>query len=432
MSRLLPLTLLALLVLAGPAAAASWTPTATVAPSADPQFALAMGTDGTAAAVWARGGIRVAVKRPGRAWSTPRRVSDGVHTVTRPAVAVTGRGEVLVAWAQSGATGGSHAITGPLTVRARARGRGGAWGATRRLGTTGHFTEAQVQLAANDRGDAIALWRGTARAGASRTTEAVQSAFRRPDAAFGRAQTIDEPEARRAITGGVVALDDQRRAYAAWTSTPFGTSRPTVRMATRGRGPGGSWGAVRTVGRAPASAPAIAVTAGGTALMAWRAAPLDSEGEGLQQGALWTATRLPGGGLTPSSRLDAGPTRGARLAVSPRGEAALTWVAGGVLHLATRPATGGAFGAPVVASGVRPGTFHGGAAYRADGTLLVAVDEEGRVRVLERPAGGELGSVPSLERPGAYPLIAAAGGRAVTAWITVSAAAPLSAAALTG
>lgn len=420
--------LIAAAVVAAPAGAASWTATTTVAPTADPQFALAMGSDGTAAVVYSRGGIQVAVKRPGHPWSAPRRVDQGDFATSRPAVAVTGRGEVVVAWAQAGSHSG--AITGPLTVRARARGTRGTWGAVRQIGTTGHFSAAQVQLAANDRGETIAVWRGTARISSTRRTEALQSAFRRPATAFGGTQTVREPEQRRSISGGVVTLDDQSRAYAAWTSTPFAA---VVRMATRGRGAAGSWGTARTIGATPSSNPAITVTPGGTAVMAWRAANVDSEGNGIQRGALDTATRLPNGQLTSTQRISTSPTRTYGLAVSVRGEVALTWVADDVLHGAFRPVTGGPFGAAQTITGVNPGDFHTNAAYLGDGTLLYAYGQDDRVRVIHRVAGGAFdAAVPELDRPGAYPLVAAAGARAVTTWITIGDAVPLTGAARTG
>ncbi len=431
MPRMLALIpLLIAVVLSAPAGAATWTATSTIAPAADTQFALSMGADGTAAVVYARDGIQVAVKRPGHAWSAPRRVDQGGFQTTRPAIAVTGRGEVVVAWAQAGSHSG--ATTGPLTVRARARGTSGTWGAVRQIGTTGHFLEAQIRLAANARGETIAVWRGTARLSRTRRTEALQSAFRRPANAFGSTQTVREPEQQRAISGGVVALDDQSRAYAAWTSTAFGGDGPVVRMATRGRGAAGSWGTARTIGAKPASNPAIAVTPGGTAVMAWRAAQLDSEGNGVQEGALGSATRLPGGQLTAAQRVSTSPTRTYGLAVSAQGEVALTWVADNVLHAAFRPPAGGPFGSAQTIAGVSPFEFHTNAAYLADGTLLYAYGQGDRVRVIQRGAGGSFASAPELDRPGAYPLVAAAGARAVTTWITIGSEVPLMGAARTG
>ena len=129
--RLFVVALSVAAMLPASAGAATWGTPTTVASSADVQFQLAMGADGTAAVTWARdGAVRAAVKRPGRPWGSPVRVSDGRFMVARPAVAVSGRGEVIVAWAQSGTGNGRPApITGPLTIRARARGTSGQLGA---------------------------------------------------------------------------------------------------------------------------------------------------------------------------------------------------------------------------------------------------------------------------------------------------------------
>ena len=76
------IALIACMLTASPAAA-GWTAPALVAERADVQFDFAIGADGTAAAAWERGGVQVAVKRPGRPWSTPRRVSDPSRRVGR-------------------------------------------------------------------------------------------------------------------------------------------------------------------------------------------------------------------------------------------------------------------------------------------------------------------------------------------------------------
>jgi hypothetical protein len=411
-----------------PAGAASWTAPAMISRAGDVQFDLAMGAEGTAAIAWARDGVRVAVKRPGRPWGGPRRVSDGRFGVTRPAVTVTGRGEVVVAWAQNGnRTGRPGPVIGPLSIRARARGTSGSWGDIRQIGSTGHFVEAGIDLASNARGETIAVWRGVRRLSRTRRTEAVQSAFRRPRTAFAGTQTIREPESDRAgVTGQVVAVDERGTAYAAWNR---GTG-PVVRLAARTRGATGGWGAVRTLAPPPSSNPIIGVTPDRTLIVAWRAAHLDSEGDGIQSGALDLATRLPSGALTATQRLSDVPTRSYRIAVAPGGEAVLAWAAnqnlesappGSLdLRVSTRPATGGPFGPPEVLPGVTPGDFHGGLAALQDGTVLFAWSVGGRSRVVARPPGATFSTAAELDVEGLYPLIASAGQRAVSVWSPVS------------
>jgi hypothetical protein len=86
--RVLIVALAVAAMLPASAGAATWTTPTTVASSADVQFQLAMGADGTAALTWASAGaVRAAVKRPGRPWGSPVRVSDGRFGVARPAAA---------------------------------------------------------------------------------------------------------------------------------------------------------------------------------------------------------------------------------------------------------------------------------------------------------------------------------------------------------
>ena len=324
-----------------------------------------------------------------------------------------------MAWVQSATRNGRPAaITGPLTIRARARGTSGDWGAIRQIGTTGHFIEAGIDLAANAQGETIAVWRGVRRLANGRTIEAVQSAFRRPSQAFGAMQTIRDPESQRlTVTGQVVALDSRGTAYAAYSA---GTS-PVVRLATRARGASGSWHAPRNLAAAPSSNPVIDVTAGRTAIVAWRASELDSEGNGIQSGVLDARSRAPDGTLGASQRLSATATRNYRLAIAPSGEALLAWVPSASdpadLRYATRPPAG-PFGAAQVVAGVAPaGAFHGGPAALGDGTFLEAYTTANRVRVIARPPATTFDPTPELDTGGLYPLVVAAGRRAVAAWV---------------
>jgi hypothetical protein len=402
--------------------AATWSATRTITGSADVQFRAAMGTEGTAAVTWvADGAVRAAVKRPGAPWSRDMRVSDGRYGVARPDVTVTGRGEVVVAWAQNGTlnrVGGP--IVGPLTIRARARGVGGRWGTTRKVGTTGHFIGASVDLAANAAGESIVSWRGVRGLADGRNSEAVQSAFRRPSTAFGAAQTVRDPESTRlTVALPVVTLDLRGTAHAAYTAGPG----PVVRLASRTRGARGAWNAPRNLGPAPAAAPVIAVARDRTATVAWRASALDSEGDGIQSGRLDIRSRRPDGSLTATQRLFDGATRAFGLAVAPDGETTATWTPSTVtepspeLHWTSRLAGETAFGPAQVVGGVAPSSdFHVGPAALGDGTVLEAYTASDRARVVARPPGGTFAATPELDRPGLYPLVVGSGARAVAIW----------------
>ena len=422
---LIPILVLMLFALPGARAdAASWSSPTTITTNTTNgvvQFDLAMGADGTAAVAYADDrGVQVAVRRPGHGWSSPRLVSGGRFTATRPSVSVTGSGEVVVAWAQSGATVSRPSPTiGPLTIRAAIRSSRGSWGSPRQIGTSAHFIDAGVDTAANRRGDAIVVWRGVQALSHGHHTDALQSSYRASGAGFGGTQTIREGSTPTAVTGQVVALDDRGTAYAAWSRG----STPVVRLAARSGGGRGSWGTPRTIGAAPSSRPVIAVTSDRTAIVAWHAAGLDSEGEGLQAGALVSAARLPNGALSATQTISDVPTRTYDLVTGPSGSALLTWVPpaeGSELRSTARSAATGLFAPSVIAPGVRAGSFAGGPALLGDGTALLTWGDAARVRVVSGPGTGPLAGAPELDRPGLYPRVAAAGTRAVLAWNVVT------------
>jgi hypothetical protein len=419
---LLSISALCLLAACGPpaAGAASWSTPARVTSSADVQFDFAVAPDGRAAAAWVSGAyVRVAVRPPGGAWGASTRISSGRNSVNRPTVTVTGRGEVVVAWVQSSAPAGSGLVRGPLTIRSRARGRAGGWGSERKLGSTGHFVEAGIDLAANAAGESIAVWRGLRPEG-RRHVGAVQSAFRRPSTAFGGTQTVVDPQDRSA-GGQVVALDDRGTAHVAWNSG----SAPVVKLASRTRGARGSWGTPRALGAAPSSNPRIAVSPDRRTTVIWRGASIDTEGNGTQSGALLTRTRNASGSLSAVAQLTATRVHGYWLAAGADGQVSAAWPeggdedgSGGTVRVRTRPSAGAAFGPEETIATGGTDEFHGGLAALSDGTLLFAWSFKTRTRVAARPPGGRF-SAAEFDQPGSYPLIGAAGTGAVMAWNSI-------------
>ena len=428
--RILPagVALLALAA-AAPAGAATWGTPTTLAGPGDVNSSVAVGSNGTAAIAYVANGVRVAVRNPGGRWGTPVRVSQGGYNVTGPSVAVDGRGGIIVAWTQDGNPRGGGLVRGPLTIRTIIRARSGVWGTVHQIGTSSHFIEAGAHVAANGAGEAIVVWNGVQQLSGSRRTQAVQSSFRRAGKAFGGAQTIREPEAPRGISGAVVAIDGGGSAYAAWTNDVNG---PIVRIATRSRGGSGSWGTARTIGPKQSSNPVIAVTPDRTAIVAWHQAGVDSEGNGLQVGALMSAQRLPTGGtLTAPQQVSATKTRAYSLAVARSGEAMLAFNADPdasvpqsqttVLRVAVRPAAGGAFGAEQEVPGTDPGQYGGALTYLADGTALYVWGAgDGAVRSVARPAGGAFGAPELVTPKGLYPRVGASGNTAVAVWSVAS------------
>ncbi len=406
----------ALAAMPASAPAATWTAPATISSNALVGFDLAMGADGTAALAFVDDtGVRVAVRRPGSSWSAAQRVSDGRYGVSGVAVAVDGRGDVVTGWVQNGrARGQSGPIIGPLTIRSAIR-HGAAWGAPRQVGTTGHFLDASLDAAANARGDAILSWTGVQRLSANRHVEALQSSFRAAGGHFGGTQTVREAEVPRGVSGPVVALDALGTATVAWTHEPG----PVVRISARTRGPHGSWLAPRDAGATPSSNPQIVVTSERTSIVSWHAAGSDSEGDGLQSGALEVRQRTSDGRLGTTQRISESRTRTYRLAAAPSGETLLAYAGAEApdlgLRIATRP-PGGQFAPPTPIDAIRPDGFNGGAAYLGDGTALFAWGSDGRVGVISRAPGTGFGGTPEIDTPGLYPLIAASGTRGVVAY----------------
>ena len=403
--------------LTAPAASADWTPPELVTRSADVQFDFAVAPNGRAAAAWVSGGyVRVAVRPPGGAWGPSTRISSGRNSVNRPAVTVTGKGEVVVAWVQSSAPAGSGLVRGPLTIRSRTRGKAGGWGSERKLGSTGHFVEAGIDLAANAAGESIAVWRGLRPEG-RRHVGAVQSAFRRPSTAFGGTQTVVDPQDRSA-GGQVVALDDRGTAHVAWNSG----AAPVVKLASRTRGARGSWGTPRALGAAPSSNPRIAVAPDRSTTVIWRGASIDTEGNGTQSGALLTRTRTASGSLTAVVQLTATRVHGYWLAAGADGQVSAAWPqggdeagSGGTVGVRTRPSAGAAFGPEQTIATGGTDEYHGGLAALSNGTLLFTWSFKDRTRVVARLPGGSFGAT-EFDEPGSYPLIGAAGTGAVMAW----------------
>ena len=267
--------------------------------------------DGTTAVAFIQGGIRVALRAPGGAWTRAEKVSTGATGLAAPDVAFDGAGEVIVAWTQNTAHGAAP-TEGPSYIRAAIRGADGRWGEARTLGRTGHFIDGQPRVATNSRGDAVVLWRGL-RGSGSRARDVLQAAYRAAGGAFGGARSLSEP--------GIdlqVALDDGGTAYAAWSHTrapSFVAS--SIRLARRVRS--GAWTRPDTVAAVGASGPQIALPGDGSLLVAFRGS---QQGVGATRtGFAMVAERTPASGAEPPLLLSFTRTVGPQLAVSTSGEA---------------------------------------------------------------------------------------------------------------
>lgn len=423
--RLAFLALVVVLVAVAPAHAARWTAPRDLpgAERAVMPFELAVGADGTAAVAYqSEGGVRVVVRRRGT-WLRPRTVSrSGGYGESTPKVAVTGSGEVLAVWVRT-TSRGAGPTRGPYWIEARTRDRRGRWGSIRKIGYSGHFREPGLDMAVNARGDAVIAWRGVRKVG-RRNRDATAAAYRRAGRTFGGVHIVREPEP---AGEQAVAIDRYGVAHVVWTSSKFSASRSAiVRHVHRSRSTG--WSEPTTVSGAPASRPDVAATHGRSAIVAWRSAGIDTEGEGVQHGVVVTRLRTPSGRWRDSETLSRTLTHSVVLASTPTvGETIAAWIGGahdgGPVVTAVR-SPGGVFGRPLPLAAPGPaGPWPPGLGAVSDGSAVVAwsqrydLESRGGVHVAVRPARGAFAPVTQLSATGVYPAVAGGRGHAIVVWL---------------
>jgi hypothetical protein len=355
----------------------------------------------------------VSIRLPGGRWFPARRLSGPSRLVSSPDVAFDARGRLLVTWTQVAALPG-RGYKGPFEILTQTWTQAGGWGRVKALGRSGHFLLAQPRIAADARGDAIVSWRGQRRVG-RRTVEAVSTSFRPADRGW---------ESTQQLAGGGpyrdLALDAKGNAYAVWTTY---AARNYFSMRPRGTG---RWGSPRRLPGGPASLPTVAASPAGAAVIAWRAAIVDSEGEGTQYGPVRAIVRSPSGRWGPVHALSAVHVHEVQAAVSPTtGAILLTW--GAPPEFMTHPVPGATdmlfsvFSGSDVLSPARsaPGVAAGPLAYRPNGDAIVVFGQE----ALEAAGPSTLGPIrfsalvqrePTFSEPvsivtrGSYPSLAGA------------------------
>jgi hypothetical protein len=239
------------------------------------------------------------------------------------------------------------------------------------LGRSLHFNLASPRLALDARGDALVAWRGFRKVAGGAVIEAVSTAFRPAGGRFGGEQKIRD--------GGPyqdVELDGEGNAYAVWTT--YGGPVSRFAYSARGR----QWGAPRTFTAPMASNPTLAVAPDRSVIVAWRAASVDSEGEGIQYGSVYACVRSPSGVFSSPVKLSEARVHDVGLAVSPTGEALFTWGAPDLLDSPVPGATdlryalgtsAGVFGSEQRIPGLRAGPT----AFLSDGTAVLAFGAAG-------------------------------------------------------
>ena len=404
-------------------AAARWSPPDRVPDSVGfgTPYDIAVNHGGRVAVAFPRGGIRVAIRRPSGGWEPTAEVSRTNAAVASPSVAIDASGRITVAWLE--ASGGAPPLGGPYKVRAATGDGHGRWGRPVTLGMSNHFELAEPQLAINNRGDAVVAWRGLRKEDASGRTEAVLLAYRRDGHKFKKGRPIVEPLKERRVYDHKVALDAEGRVYVVWTTS----EGPAVRYIMRR--PGGRFGPLRQLSGSPASRPQIAVAGDGGVLVAWRAADLDSEGEGLRYGPPWATLRRADGRWTAARRLSGVPIYSPLVAASLFGRALVAWApapnqdgSNAVdpdLRYAARNRGGELLpevevpGVPAGEESFAPGRRLG---MLQDGTSVVVTARDGQIMATEMRWAGTFGPLRTLARPGEQPLVATAARRLVVAY----------------
>lgn len=396
--RTIATTLLAFALLSTSAAAA-WTPPRTL-PDSTGVGALpraAMGLNGTVAVAFERQGVRVAVRRDTGQIAPTTLVSSANRAVSSPAVAISGRGDILVVWVQ--ARSSRLPLLAPYRVRAVTYVPKRGWGKPRTLGQTPYFESARPQVSTNARGDAAIAWRCSGNGPLGAQTDTACVTVRRAGHRFGALRVLPQPAGTETVQDQQVAVGPKGGVHVAWTSLPG----PVVRYAYRQTS--GRWDAARTLSGVPASRPRMAAAADGALVVAWHDAPVTSAGSDVVYGTLSATVRSASGRFSAARTLSAIPIFEPELAAAPSGEVLLAWSAPRGLepslpdwtnvHWASRPAGSAQIGEEVIATGLTDGTPSfaptGRLGFVSSGEALLAAGGPGGVRVMTRPAGGEFG-----------------------------------------
>lgn len=415
MRRVLPLLMLAIAGLtANPALARrEWTSPATV-PGSDGAgfpYKVVLMRDGTAAVVFVRDGVRVALRSPLGGWSATRRVSTGHTAVATPEIATDGRGELLVAWTQSRTTGAVP--TGLNSVKLAIRATNGRWSAPRTVGATEHFVQGEPRLAMDGRGDAVLGWVGVRSRAITR--DVLRVAYRPALGRFGEAHSFNQAGMDLRLV-----MDARGVAYAAWSHlAPPAYVHSSVMFATRSRR--GVWSHGQVIAGRDAGGPQLVLLPDRRVLIAWRSR---EQGIGsLRTGLVTVTARDPGGHLAPRQVLSPVRSPGPQVVPQLSGGVLVAW--NDTAATDAEPAlpslfwTVGAMGpegllfAPVES---RFGIGLSALGAFGDGTAL-AVWGSTTIHAAARVAGSSFGSDEIVSRGGGFPVLATRGARAAAVWL---------------
>jgi hypothetical protein len=356
------------------------------------------------------GAVRVALRRGDGRWAAPQTVSGGRFAAVYPRIVLDARGRATVAWVRSGCPfDGGSGCALRYVVQARSQAASGGWGPVRTLGPAVVF-DPSLRIAADAGGDVAIAWASPA---------GVRASYRRAGGRFGPAKAF----AHGVFEDGgaiAVAIGAGGRALVAWSTGTAADAgrrppRPFVAVSLRSRGTG--WSVPRRVSRRPATQPHAAVAADGASVVAWREAVPDNARGGVSSGGVGAATTPLGAPFGVAQHVADAQTSGVLLAAARSGETVLAWAdAAGRLRFAVRAAGAAAFGAPAGAPGVTIAVRRAALATRGDGTAFVVSDVGGAIVLSRRPPGATFGAARALSSRGMDPAVAASGSTAAAAW----------------
>ena len=272
------------------------------AASGTPELNLAMDARGNAVAVWIEvdsGSNTLTLQtasRPSRGqWSQaetltqpfPAEDAFGEPGIGPVDLAVSRRGDVVVAWAQTAEGGGRM-------IEAATRRRGGEW-STRAIALMPRFQQGRFALAGGPRGHALIAWTlaECPQGGCGPATSRTRAVELRRDGSWSAPQLIFEtafqPEPR-------FAVDRRGGALAVWTEGP------DVRYATRRRG--GAWSApdrIAVIGTWDRTRVLLAMNARGDAVALWTG--LNTNDNDVGTAMIAASVRPRGGAWSPAEIL---------------------------------------------------------------------------------------------------------------------------------
>jgi hypothetical protein len=270
---------------------------------------VAVDADGDAVFTWVRfDGTNYRVQARARAadgsMSPVRTLSAAGENAVTPQVAIEADGDALLSWVRY-EPGTSYRI------QTRVRAAEGTFGPVETL-TTGAAQVLDPQVAVDASGDAVFVWGRYDGICCYR----IQTRARAPAGTLSAVQTLSE--AGQHAYSPQVGVDDAGGAVFTWQRSDGTNSR----IQARARAADGTLSSVQDVSYPghDASAPQVAVDAGGDAVFGW----LRSDGTNLR---VETRTRSAAGSLVPFTVLsDPGQAaEGPQVAVDPDGDAVVTW-----------------------------------------------------------------------------------------------------------